>query len=197
MADIEEAYGIFTSIYNEDVLRDLFKNTFIVTQEDVDQMKAEFDPEIYTTECNKYKETLGKKINIITLLKADYDSESSKYACLNETKQMIESKCGDLRIESLIEDIELLIESQQVKLEELQQSIQQTKKELNILFRYSPHFTENDPRNLCPVCMTREVSAACVPCGHTMCHTCAYRLDEDRCFLCRNKLDKVIKLFFS
>lgn len=197
MADIEEAYGAFNTLYNDDVMRDLFKNTFVVTQDDIDAMKQEFDPEVYTEECNKYKEALNKKVNLLTLLKADFDSESSKFACLNETKQMITSKCGDLDLKYLLDEMDRLINSQDLKLKELQETIQKAKKELNILFRYSPHFTENDPRNLCPVCMSREVSAACVPCGHTLCHVCAYRMDENRCFLCRNQMEKVIKLFFN
>ena len=52
-------------------------------------------------------------------------------------------------------------------------------------------------RNTCCVCCTREQRAACVPCGHVFCGSCADRSKRaSRCHTCRQPVDETIRIFF-
>lgn len=46
----------------------------------------------------------------------------------------------------------------------------------------------------CPICMSREIAAFCVPCGHTYCATC--KPDPPaRCYMCRTRVERTCRLF--
>uniref|UniRef100_A0A6C0FB04 RING-type domain-containing protein n=1 Tax=viral metagenome TaxID=1070528 RepID=A0A6C0FB04_9ZZZZ len=198
MALIEEAYNehIETPIFNiEAITNDLYK-TLLVTDAEVEKVKLEFNSEIYLKESKKLKEVLSSKINLITLLKTDIEYEEKKSATANEAKQMLENRFGK-DIESIVFLLDELIEKQHNKLKELHTDLLKVKKDLHILHRYSPHYSENDPRHLCPICITNEVSIAMIPCGHTICESCCNKLVHDKCFICRNQIQHSIKLFFN
>lgn len=46
----------------------------------------------------------------------------------------------------------------------------------------------------CPICYQKEVDVFCDPCGHTFCKGC---IKTNYCYLCRSKINKVSKLFFT
>jgi hypothetical protein len=50
--------------------------------------------------------------------------------------------------------------------------------------------------HICSICMTKEVSQALVPCGHTFCDDCAGR-QQTACYVCRVQIRDKLRLFFS
>lgn len=48
--------------------------------------------------------------------------------------------------------------------------------------------------NTCPICLVDMVDRFCDPCGHTFCSSC---IKANYCFVCRTKINKVHKLFYS
>jgi hypothetical protein len=48
----------------------------------------------------------------------------------------------------------------------------------------------------CTICMTKEVSQAVTPCGHTFCEECC-RNQMTACYICRVQIRDKIRLFFS
>jgi len=48
----------------------------------------------------------------------------------------------------------------------------------------------------CSICMTREISKAAVPCGHTFCEDC-YRKQVATCYICRTQIRDHVRLFFA
>ena len=48
----------------------------------------------------------------------------------------------------------------------------------------------------CTICMTKEVTQAVTPCGHTFCEECC-RTQMTACYICRVQIRDKVKLFFS
>lgn len=46
----------------------------------------------------------------------------------------------------------------------------------------------------CSICYESKIDMVITSCGHTLCNKCREKL-KDNCFICRKKIDKVIKLF--
>lgn len=49
---------------------------------------------------------------------------------------------------------------------------------------------------LCPICMTKEVVQAVIPCGHTFCEDCC-RPQMTGCYICRAQIRDKVRIFFS
>lgn len=48
----------------------------------------------------------------------------------------------------------------------------------------------------CSICMNEPVKTAFIPCGHTFCLGCAHKTLAS-CYICRTKIEKKLKLYFS
>ena len=55
---------------------------------------------------------------------------------------------------------------------------------------------QRGPAPSCSICMTREVSQAVTPCGHTYCEECC-RTQMTACYICRVQIRDRLKLFFA
>ena len=59
----------------------------------------------------------------------------------------------------------------------------------------------HDPvqKNMCPVCLTSEITVACDPCGHTFCDKCCQECSSFRmtCPMCRAPVKKRMRVYFS
>lgn len=64
-------------------------------------------------------------------------------------------------------------------------------KKLGFLYSFQKNKSIGYP---CPVCLSAEVTQFCDPCGHTYCNTC---LRSTYCYICRLKIEKKHKIFFS
>lgn len=54
------------------------------------------------------------------------------------------------------------------------------------------------PEHSCPICFTNTISMVFVPCGHCICDSCNQNRSNNRfapCHICRQYVDKVIKLY--
>ena len=51
------------------------------------------------------------------------------------------------------------------------------------------------PHTKCTVCVTRELGAVLIPCGHTFCLSCAGRAERTRCHTCRARIDSTLRIF--
>lgn len=48
----------------------------------------------------------------------------------------------------------------------------------------------------CPVCLVKSVSHFFLPCGHTFCEQCMFKINRSKCFLCKKQIDGIKPLFF-
>jgi hypothetical protein len=48
----------------------------------------------------------------------------------------------------------------------------------------------------CPICLTRQVESFLTPCGHTYCSKCLEDIRQ-RCYICRQNIDRVRSLYFN
>jgi hypothetical protein len=55
---------------------------------------------------------------------------------------------------------------------------------------------ERPPAPTCTICMTREVTTALTPCGHTFCEDCV-RNQMTSCYICRVQIRDKLRLYFS
>jgi hypothetical protein len=55
---------------------------------------------------------------------------------------------------------------------------------------------QRSPTPTCTICMTKEISHAVTPCGHTFCEDCC-RSQMTACYICRVQIRDRLRLFFS
>lgn len=48
----------------------------------------------------------------------------------------------------------------------------------------------------CPICTTRAVDCALIPCGHSFCKECAAK-QQSLCYICRCSIERRLRLYFS
>jgi len=61
--------------------------------------------------------------------------------------------------------------------------------------------SDNVAKKICPICFENEVDMSAIPCGHTCCNKCIISsrtniYNNERCLVCRNNIDKYIKIYF-
>jgi len=54
-----------------------------------------------------------------------------------------------------------------------------------------------DDSVVCPICMERKISAAIVPCGHTLCYDGPCHRSLKACHICQGPIQTVIRLYFN
>lgn len=196
MTSIEEAYlplNIRTcdSDGKIEYIKELYSNIDVHM---LNEIKIEgFDPVVLKTECANYREIMLKYLK-------QFGEEQQELITLNtKLKYLIamhDTNETTINSDSLKNALDTLISQTSGKMENLERQHIQTTKECKYVFSTSPHYVDNDPRHLCPICVTEEVDNAIVPCGHTVCGKCAIRCDLLTCFICRDKIDKIIKLYY-
>ncbi len=55
---------------------------------------------------------------------------------------------------------------------------------------------QQTPAPVCTICMTKEITHATIPCGHTYCEDCS-RTQVTSCYICRVQVRDRVRLFFS
>lgn len=93
----------------------------------------------------------------------------------------------DIYCYTLLLEIEKKIESLRGELKKSKQKI----KTYMDVFSFTNGFSMGHP---CPICLTSEVKLFCEPCGHTYCNNC---MKSAHCYICRTKITKTHKLFFT
>lgn len=156
----------------------------------------EYDPELLKQECEKYKNQLTKYSTLFKQQQLELKVFDEKIETLTETKKKFEDALNDENITNTLVMIDELIDHIKIKQECLKNEHQRTALEYKYLFSIGPHYTQNDPRHLCPICVSNEVDTAIVPCGHTVCGKCSIKCDISMCYVCRNQIEKVIKLYY-
>lgn len=99
------------------------------------------------------------------------------------------------KIEQTLKDVkESMITPVQEKLDMIQKEVTTCKKTLHTLAGFVNLSRQLSSKNLCPICYHNDVDVYCDPCGHTFCQKC---VKANYCYLCRTKIQKVQKLFFT
>lgn len=56
----------------------------------------------------------------------------------------------------------------------------------------------DEPRNVCGVCVKNVVNTAILPCGHQYyCHHCSKKERGSQCPICRKRIDRIVQTFMS
>lgn len=216
MSDINEAYSNIDYIHTyempshieedlEKLLEDrnsmfsnsdlFFKPSHIVSELDLDLLKKDFDPTLLIQESNKYKDTMFSKLRQLTILNCDLEHSSAQIDSLVESKVTLNSLFEKQFIDNVLSSIEPLLVNTKKIHDDISLNIKKLEKEVFVLFKFSPYYTNNDPKKICPICLHREISVAVVPCGHTLCQKCAGSLISRSCFFCRSDIQHIIKLY--
>jgi len=82
----------------------------------------------------------------------------------------------------------------QAKLNVIEKEVTTCKKTLHTLAGFVNLSRQLSSKNMCPICYNNDVDVYCDPCGHTFCQKC---VKANYCYLCRTKIQKVQKLFFT
>lgn len=69
-------------------------------------------------------------------------------------------------------------------------------KKLRLLKKYINEINSINFIPYCNICMNKIVDSVIIPCGHTACHECLSKC-EMKCFICRNSITNIGKLFIN
>jgi hypothetical protein len=82
----------------------------------------------------------------------------------------------------------------QARLEDAHKNLTATKTKLRLLSTMCSLNRHISLGHACPICYDKEVDVYCDPCGHTFCEKC---IKSQFCYLCRIKIKKIGKLYFT
>ena len=198
MTSVDEAYlplnlYSFPEATNESTiyLKEIYS---IVDSEPLDDIHVQnYNPEVLKTQCQLYKDQMEKYAIQFKSEQEELLACENKLNTLQTCKDKIKSVCND---EGTLQHITNLMDLLEIEQSERKTKHIQTAKEYKYLFSIGPHFTNNDPKHLCPICVNNEIDTAIVPCGHTLCSKCSLKCDLSLCYICRNPIEKVIKLYY-
>ena len=166
----------------------------IVDSESLDNINIEnYNPEVLKNQCQMYKDQMQQYASKFKSEQQEILDCENKLNTLQTCKDKIESVCND---KGTIQHLSNLIDLLEIEQSEKKKQHIQTAKEYKYLFSIGPHFINNDPKHLCPICVNNEIDMAIVPCGHTLCSKCSLKCDLSLCYVCRNPIEKVIKLYY-
>ena len=84
------------------------------------------------------------------------------------------------------------------KIKEIRQRYIQARRNINTSLNFVRYINRFNKNNTCILCFSNSVDVFFDPCGHTCCRECSDNLsDNKRCFICRNVVHNVKKLYFS
>lgn len=196
MTSIDEAYlplNLINELKNDKLcyIKDLYINIDNLSLNDINI--EGFDAEVLKSECAKYKKEIQSYFEKFRTQQKELVTLNEKLNTLVSMQNTNEEKFEN---ENLYNCLNSIIENITKEKNMLEEAHIATTRECQYLISIGPHYIHNDPRHLCPICVTDEVDNAIVPCGHTYCSKCAVKCDMLTCFLCRNKIEKVIKLYY-
>ena len=141
---------------------------------------------------NKDKELIEFLDNKIE--KLDKKNKKLIYSCINK-----EQKAKLEYYDSLITDLDLHYNLENKNYNDLIQNMKNINQELEIIKKnYITHLQKNiNPDFLCNICFAERVNIVINPCGHLFCLKCVDNNTHTNCFICRNKIDSVTKIYFN
>lgn len=84
------------------------------------------------------------------------------------------------------------------KMRETRQKYIQARRNINTSLNFVRYINRFNKNNTCILCFSNSVDVFFDPCGHTCCRECSDNLsDNKQCFICRNIVRNVKKLYFS
>lgn len=100
--------------------------------------------------------------------------------------RVIEEKVVDLK--------DTMLTPVDARVHEAEEHIRKAKRKLQAMTGFVNLTRNLSLAHMCPICYQEEVSVYCDPCGHTFCLQC---VKSNYCYLCRTKINKVMKLYFT
>lgn len=184
--EINEKNNEIITILNEKINVDI--NTF---NDNIDKIR------IYYKNINV--KTFQLEENIINILKK-YDEYKSNMEIINKNLNNFNE------IDKHLDNINKELMNYMLKYfekENLKEKIKNYKNnitEINIIKKYLNKLNGLTFVPYCQICMTTIIDRVVIPCGHTFCNTCLLKnedLEIKRCFICRDDIHNVNKLFIN
>jgi len=198
MTSLEEAYLPLEKYTNHDdklkYLKDIYNSIDSLNPKDVNI--DDFDPSLLVSQCEMYRSKMSKYMSLLKEEQADLIHSKEKLDVLQSCQSQLKEICNSEEIQNTLGGINDLSSSLHEAQEKLERKHAHTFMLYRQLFKASTHYVNNDPRRLCPICIINEIDTAIVPCGHTICGQCSLKCDTLTCYVCRNKIEKVMKLYF-
>ena len=199
MTSIDEAYLPLNMDFLKNEKFQYLKDIYNNSDNSIDQSKIthdDFDPNILISQCNIYREKMESYLETFKKTQDEIIETTKKIETLESCLLQITQQCTDEHINPSVLNIRSVIETLKSKQSSFIDSHSQTAALIKNMFNVSAHFTENDPRHLCPICINNEVDIAIVPSGHTVCSLCSIKCNLQTCIVCRNNVEKIMKLYY-
>lgn len=196
MTSIDEAYlPLNHNTLFENKSEDLYlKEIYTAADLPLETLNIEdFDPSILISESLKYKHQMMTYAEKVKTEQKELLENEKKLNNLQNAKYKIENIEDNNKV---LSELYSLISEITKKQDEKRKTHIRTLQEYKYLFKIGTHYIQNDPKHLCPICVSEEVDSAIVPCGHTLCSKCSLKCDLTLCYVCRNSIEKVIKLYY-
>ena len=177
-------------------ITDLYSDPETSLEDEEFVRKNVFNSTIYVNECKKYKlalKGLSEKIEMNIQQKQEL---MTKLETINKSLKNLK-ECSDDTYTEHLSNFDSLVANLCDDIADKATSITTMKRHIKCLFKDTHHYTSADPKRICSICLHNEVNQCVVPCGHTMCLSCASKiLHSDTCFACRTPVEKIIGLYF-
>jgi hypothetical protein len=206
--DIENAYNYRKTLYEN---KDLFFNLKTL---DIDDKINLDEYEIINNNIIKGKEILNNELvnqSVYDIEKKaimEIDSEIKKTSLefsskLENLKNLINSKNNNEDIQNYIDNIMYSFDCIKTafapeissKLNDLNKKIIKSHHIIQTLSKGYGILKNSNIGYTCPICINNQVDVFIQCCGHTYCEKCISK--SNYCYMCRIKVDKVSKLYFS
>lgn len=132
--------------------------------------------------------TLEDTLRKLEFLKDAYQKKLNLEACVEEEDH--QKACR----ENLMALKDLMLHKVQAECQGTQQALSASKTKLRMLSEFCSVQRRVSQVHFCPICYQKEIDVYCDPCGHTFCSDC---IKTNYCYLCRCRINKVSKLFFT
>lgn len=187
-AEFEDIHNALTNA------KDMFKSEISMFNQLKDSLDHKIQMKEFITGVSKETKTSFKYIHDSICKSINEDiNEDKKDDTKTEENGKIEEMYNTILNMSDVYCCTILLKLEK-EIDVLRNQIRDSKKRIKCMmdvFSFSKGFSIGHP---CPICLGEEVRVFCEPCGHTYCSHC---LRSAHCYICRAKITKVHKLFFT
>lgn len=174
----------------ENIISDRMNDDLYNQEPSDEKIDLPFDCSNYIEETQKFKIALSKSLDDYHKSKKSYDENVSNF---NKIKLAIDSITS---LEGNSDYCSNILYKYQSILDDSLSFLNFHKKVFKELYKTTPHYVTSDPRKLCTICLNNEVDRTVVPCGHTLCASCSNKFNDEKCFACRTKIEKILSLYY-
>lgn len=198
----QEKEKIFAEECKEEPLQDEEMKEFNEIEEATEKAKSKFETEL--KKYNGLKDELSEMEALQKLVVSTFEDIDRKVVFAMDA---FNRRVGNDGIGTTLDTLakqhilpnakdacDLMAKEIQASISRLTKSINISKQKIRRLCGFYNFSKQASLGHHCPICYSHEVDTFCEPCGHTYCHRC---IKTNYCYICRHKINRTHKLFFT